>query len=57
MSWPPQNSATSASPSGKADLGNLDKDSNLSVQANARMIEPGYSLTPEKAVSMPKCRR
>ncbi len=30
-------------------LGNLDKDSTLSVQANARMIEPGYdSLTPEK---------
>ena len=30
-------------------LGNLEKDPNLSVQANARMIEPGYdSLTPEK---------
>jgi isocitrate dehydrogenase len=30
-------------------LGNLEKDSDLSVQANARMIEPGYaSLTPEK---------
>ena len=30
-------------------LGNLEKDSGLSVQANARMIEPGYdSLTPEK---------
>ena len=30
-------------------LGNLEKDTNLSVQANARMIEPGYdSLTPEK---------
>ena len=30
-------------------LGNLDNDPNLSVQANARMIEPGYdSLTPEK---------
>ena len=29
-------------------LGNLEKDPNLSVQANARMIEPGYdSLTPE----------
>ena len=30
-------------------LGNLEKDTNLSVQANARMIEPGYdSLTPKK---------
>jgi isocitrate dehydrogenase len=30
-------------------LGNLEKDSTLSVQDNARMIEPGYdSLTPEK---------
>ena len=30
-------------------LGNLEKDATLSVQANARMIEPGYdSLTPEK---------
>ena len=30
-------------------LGNLEKDASLSVQANARMIEPGYdSLTPEK---------
>ena len=30
-------------------LSNLEKDSDLSVQANARMIEPGYdSLTPEK---------
>ena len=30
-------------------LGNLENDSNLSVQANARLIEPGYdSLTPEK---------
>ena len=30
-------------------LSNLEKDSSLSVQANARMIEPGYdSLTPEK---------
>ena len=30
-------------------LGNLEKDSGLSVQDNARMIEPGYdSLTPEK---------
>ena len=30
-------------------LGNLEKDSRLSVQDNARMIEPGYdSLTPEK---------
>merc|ERR1711991_452915 len=30
-------------------LGNLEQDSLLSVQANARMIEPGYdSLTPEK---------
>ena len=30
-------------------LGNLEKDSTLSVQNNARMIEPGYdSLTPEK---------
>jgi isocitrate dehydrogenase len=30
-------------------LGNLEKDTDLSVQANARMIEPGYdSLTPEK---------
>ena len=30
-------------------LGSLEKDPNLSVQANARMIEPGYdSLTPEK---------
>ena len=30
-------------------LGNLEQDSSLSVQANARMIEPGYdSLTPEK---------
>ena len=31
------------------DLGNLETDPNLSVQANSRMIEPGYdSLTPEK---------
>ena len=30
-------------------LGNLEQDSSLSAQANARMIEPGYdSLTPEK---------
>jgi isocitrate dehydrogenase len=30
-------------------LGNLEKDSTLSMQDNARMIEPGYdSLTPEK---------
>ena len=30
-------------------LGNLEKDLTLSVQDNARMIEPGYdSLTPEK---------
>ena len=30
-------------------LGNLEKDSTLSVQDNARRIEPGYdSLTPEK---------
>ena len=30
-------------------LGNLETDPDLSVQANARMIEPGYdSLTPEK---------
>ena len=30
-------------------LGNLETEANLSVQANARMIEPGYdSLTPEK---------
>jgi isocitrate dehydrogenase len=30
-------------------LGNLEKDSTLSVQDNARMIEPGYdSLTPAK---------
>ena len=30
-------------------LSNLEKDSTLSVQDNARMIEPGYdSLTPEK---------
>ena len=34
-------------------LGNLEKDPNLSVQANARMIEPGYdSLTPEKKVDI-----
>lgn len=30
-------------------LGNLENDPELSIQANARMIEPGYdSLTPEK---------
>ena len=30
-------------------LGNIEKDSTLRVQDNARMIEPGYdSLTPEK---------
>ena len=34
-------------------LGNLDKDPGLSVQANARMIEPGYdTLTPEKKQSI-----
>ena len=34
-------------------LGNLEKDPNLSVQANARMIEPGYDrLTPEKKVDI-----
>ena len=34
-------------------LGNLEKESNLSIQANARMIEPGYdSLTPEKKAAI-----
>ena len=34
-------------------LGNLDNDPTLSVQANGRMIEPGYdSLTPEKKGSI-----
>ncbi|MFL0760380.1 MAG: NADP-dependent isocitrate dehydrogenase, partial [Prochlorococcus sp.] len=34
-------------------LGNQEKESNLSVEANARMIEPGYdNLTPEKKASI-----
>jgi len=34
-------------------LGNLEKDPNLSVQANARMIAPGYdSLTPAKTADI-----
>ena len=34
-------------------LDNLDRDPNLSVQANARLIEPGYdSLTPEKKAAI-----
>ena len=34
-------------------LGNLEKDPNLSIEANARMIEPGYdSLTPEKKAAV-----
>ena len=34
-------------------LGNLENDPQLSIQANARMIEPGYdSLTPERKASI-----
>ncbi len=34
-------------------LGNLEKDASLSVQANARMIEPGYdNLTDEKKANI-----
>ena len=34
-------------------LGNLEKDSDLTVQANARMIEPGYdNLTDEKKANI-----
>ena len=48
MNWPPPNSATYASPSGSWILGNPEKDSNLSVQGNARMIEPDTTASHQK---------